>query len=340
LINTLASLLVQNLENFEELGEAVWGARREIVQLGHGRVHGFMAHLSIHDLPVDFGEFSVGIRSRGVFTQDRITITMITGCTDLVTHRCCEVKPGDVLVPPPGTENERLYRGGASYSVISLAPADIISFFGSEPRVRDLDFWQRNHFRAAPHSTDDLITFLRNAFRIIRDPGTTITAEAAEFLKRAIIENMTAPLMIDLPTGADTILPSATRIVRRVEDYLDRAGTSTVHVSEICNKLHISRRSLHRAFHETLGIGPINFLQHKRLCSAYSVLRNGDPKTTNVMDVALQHGFTNVGRFCGYYRALFDEYPSETAGRSHPTSSSKRSQERLQFAGAAHFENA
>jgi AraC-like DNA-binding protein len=37
--------------------------------------------------------------------------------------------------------------------------------------------------------------------------------------------------------------------------------------------MHLSRRTLHRAFHEALGIGPISFLRHRRLCAVHSDLR-------------------------------------------------------------------
>ncbi|MEO8317899.1 MAG: hypothetical protein ABI561_06200 [Bradyrhizobium sp.] len=47
-------------------------------------------------------------------------------------------------------------------------------------------------------------------------------------------------------------------------------------------------------------------------CSSRSILRDSDPAATTIAEIAMQHGFLNLGRFSGYYRALFDEYPSET----------------------------
>lgn len=44
----------------------------------------------------------------------------------------------------------------------------------------------------------------------------------------------------------------------------------------------------------------------------------GTTATTTIAEIALQHGFLNLGRFSGYYRALFDEYPSETFGKRYP----------------------
>ncbi len=97
---------VRKLECFEELNEAVCGAQREVVQLGRGRLHGYMAHLSIGDLPIDVGKFSVGMRSTGILNLDRITIGMLTGCTDSVTQYSHDVRPGDVFVTPSREEGD------------------------------------------------------------------------------------------------------------------------------------------------------------------------------------------------------------------------------------------
>jgi transcriptional regulator GlxA family with amidase domain len=100
--------------------------------------------------------------------------------------------------------------------------------------------------------------------------------------------------------------------VRLVEDYLEMTGDRPLHISEICAKLHLSRRSLHRAFHEIFGIGPVTFLRQKRLCTVYSILRANSPEETTVSEVALRQGFAELGRFSHDYRIMFGEYPSQT----------------------------
>src|SRR5205823_14465537 len=109
-----------------------------------------------------------------------------------------------------------------------------------------------------------------------------------------------------------------TGVIRNAGPYIDPAGWRPVPISEICAECGASRRSLPRAFTEVLGIGPVTFLRRKRLCDIHSALRHADPATTTIAEIALQHGFLNLGRFSGYYRALFDEYPSETFGKRYP----------------------
>ena len=119
--------------------------------------------------------------------------------------------------------------------------------------------------------------------------------------------------MSSLPPDDGGWLPSARRLIRRVEDYLDEAGTRPVHVSEICAALGVARRTLHRAFQEVFGLGPVSFLRHKRLCAVIPSCTERAGSTT-VAAVAMEQGFYELGRFSQYYLAMFGEHPSQTLG--------------------------
>jgi AraC-like DNA-binding protein len=164
----------------------------------------------------------------------------------------------------------------------------------------------------------EAVARLREIVSQLSDPDARVSPEAADFWRRAIIDVVTATVMHQQPPGTTETIPSATRLIRNAEHYIETAGSRPVHISEICAECGVSRRSLHRAFTEVLGIGPVTFLQRKRLCGIHSALRHADPATTTIAEIALQHGFLNLGRFSGYYRALFDEYPSETFGKRYP----------------------
>lgn len=118
--------------------------------------------------------------------------------------------------------------------------------------------------------------------------------------------------MHSLPEADERPVASAHRLVREIEAYLHENGIRPVHVSEICEQFRVSRRSLHRAFDEVLGMGPVTFLRHKRLCTIHSILRDSVPSSTTVGRVALQHGILELGRFSRYYHSMFGEYPSDT----------------------------
>ncbi|RUU28329.1 helix-turn-helix domain-containing protein [Mesorhizobium sp. M6A.T.Ce.TU.016.01.1.1] len=74
----------------------------------------------------------------------------------------------------------------------------------------------------------------------------------------------------------------------------------------------VSRRTLHRAFQHTLGIGPLAYLRLRRLSAVHRALTMAEPAYAGVTRAALDFGFTDLGRFAAFYKRLFGEFPSQT----------------------------
>ena len=304
-----------SLDSFEGLHQAIKGSHVEVMQLGRGKFRGSLSHVSIGDFSLSIGSFSLGVRTQRTPTDDKLVVGMLLNAEDRVTHWSFDMRPADVLVIPPSTEHDGIFRGASAYAAIRLDVAEATKLFTGEPRLNDPAAWQhQNHYRADPsigiaatHRLPLIISQLEKQQLVLSD-------KVADFWKRSIVEAVTGTILHSLPPDSSGLLPSARQIVAKVDDYLEAAGRQPVHISEICAQLNVSRRTLHRAFHEFLGLGPITYLRHRRLCAVHSVLRDSDPKTVTVARIAVQHGFIELGRFSHYYRSLFGEYPSETLG--------------------------
>lgn len=308
-----ASLRTRKIESFEELNEVVLGTRREIVQLEQGKIRGKISHASIADLSIDAASFNRGIRTRGGSHEHRVGFGLLAASGGHVMRSSYVSRPGDVLVMQPGGEHENRYYGGASIIVVMASMDDIQSSFETEARMGDVSSWWRRHYKGNAEIVTSVIPRLQSLFDQLAE--ASLTAEAAEFWKRAVIEAVTANVLSSLPSERDGPLPSALKVVRQVEEYLRSRPAEPVHISQICSQLHVSRRTLHRAFHEALDIGPIAFLRHRRLCAVHTALRAPKDIRT-ISDIAMQFGFQNLGRFSGYYYQLLGEYPWETRRRS------------------------
>ncbi|MFT4119703.1 helix-turn-helix domain-containing protein [Bradyrhizobium sp.] len=305
------------LDSFEGLHQAVKGSHVDVMQLERGRLHGTLSHVGIGGFSLSIGTFNVGVRTQRIATDEKLIIGMLLSARGRVTHWSFDMQPADVLVIPPATEHDGIFQSASSYAAIRFDPAELPDVFAGEPRLCDAAAWrEKNHYRARDTigmvAADRLSQIVAHLTRY----GDALSDSSAEFWKRAIIECVTATVVTALPPDDFGHLPSAMKLVRDTEDYLQEAGTRPVHISEICSVLRLSRRSLHRAFHEVFGIGPVTFLRHKRLCTIHSVLRESSPRDTTVTEVALQQGFVELGRFSQYYRAMFGEYPSQTLGAS------------------------
>jgi AraC family ethanolamine operon transcriptional activator len=137
-----------------------------------------------------------------------------------------------------------------------------------------------------------------------------LSDDAAEFFQSNLLDLLTAPISAAVPYhGARVVAPD--RLVREVDQYLIEAGSRPVTVTELLDVFRVSRRSLHRAFHDVLGIAPVTFNRNRRLGHVHSALKAGGPHTL-ISLVAAEHGFLQHGKFTQEYKRLFGELPSDT----------------------------
>lgn len=118
-------------------------------------------------------------------------------------------------------------------------------------------------------------------------------------------------LIEDGRSAERTSSQKAAAVVRDASMLVDEAH-EIPSVSGLALQMKVPRRSLCRAFSEVTGSGPQRFLMLQRLNRVFRELKSADPKEVTVTDVAVQHGFTELGRFAGLYRQVFSELPSET----------------------------
>jgi AraC-like DNA-binding protein len=304
-----------DLNDFEGLHQAVQGSHVDVMQLRRGKLSGKLSHIGIGDFSLSVGSFNLGVRTQRTSSDDKLIVGMLLSAEDRVTHFAFDMHPADVLVIPPSVEHDGTFHGASSYAALRFDLSDVASMFAGEARLRDPATWcEKNRYRADPAIATMTAGRLPQIVSRLTQHQDALTEASAEFWKRAIVDCVTATIFQSLPRDEHGTLPSALRLVHNVEDYLIAAEARPVHVSEICSAFRVSRRGLHRAFHEVFGIGPVTFLRHKRLCAAHSALKESSPGRTTVAEIAIQQGFVELGRFAQYYRALFGEYPSQTLG--------------------------
>jgi len=294
----------------EDLRETTRGSDIEIVQLKPGKLVGSIKHFGIGNLGISLGRFNSEVRMRGTLHQERIALGTIFHSAGRVTQWWKGVRPGDIGVFPALVEFDAIHGGGAAYLVVSIALPELSSMLGGEEHLADPAFWNTKRL----YNTDPLIgaQMLKRLMGIISGIEHKLTApsnQAVDFLQRSIIESFVPGLTSALPSAS---VRTGARLVSETEDYIEAAGGRPVHISELCNALKVSRRSLHRAFGDTLGMGPATYLRRRRLSAIRSVLRGCDPAMISIGELAFEHGFPETGRFAAYYRAQFGETPSET----------------------------
>ncbi|ACC69207.1 transcriptional regulator, AraC family [Paraburkholderia phymatum STM815] len=101
-------------------------------------------------------------------------------------------------------------------------------------------------------------------------------------------------------------------IVSQARDYVIANRERPVGVPELCEHLHVSRRTLQYCFQDVLGLAPASYLRAIRLNGARRQLCGATPGELTVQDVAAAWGFWHLSQFATDYRKLFGVRPSET----------------------------
>jgi len=116
-----------------------------------------------------------------------------------------------------------------------------------------------------------------------------------------------------LPSERPELTATSRRLgLSRVLEYLRDHGSSNPSMASLCSVSGLSERTLQVAFQESIGLSPREFMNLRRLHLVRRDLLTADRQTHTVGEVAMEHGFYELGRFAGRYREYFGELPSQT----------------------------
>ena len=98
-------------------------------------------------------------------------------------------------------------------------------------------------------------------------------------------------------------------------DFIEANEDEPLTVRDLCKITRVSERTLQYGFLEHYHVSPKTYLKAVRLNGVHRQLRQVDPKTGKVADIANAWGFWHMGQFAADYYALFSEKPLTTLRR-------------------------
>jgi AraC-like DNA-binding protein len=104
-------------------------------------------------------------------------------------------------------------------------------------------------------------------------------------------------------------------IMLRFEEILIENLAHPPSMTELCERVGVSERTLRSCCAESLGMSSMRYVLLRRLREVHSALRDADPDTVDVAEVAHSFGFAQLAHFAGTYRAMFGETPANTLQR-------------------------
>lgn len=302
-------------ESIENLRSGIANADLNSVQIKPGSLTGGMLFVSTGNTLFSVGHLDGDVRTRGIVDPDRVTlaINLSTNASIFSFISGRHVLPGEIYVMEPGGPFDNRTAGNLLYATLSISrdEMDKLSIYNSiHPNTK---LWQTRRWYSAPA---DLRGFIcKSITGIISQllPGqVNLSLHQYGQFEQSIIELFFQGIVFDDQQRSERSLSSNAGIVRKAEDWIEGQNLTSVNISDLCKAICISRRTLHRAFNETLGLGPMHYIMLKRLSAVRAILRSADPLTTSITNVAWDYGFWELGRFAVFYKRMFGERPSET----------------------------
>ena len=106
--------------------------------------------------------------------------------------------------------------------------------------------------------------------------------------------------------------PQAPHYILQTEKYIQENYSEPINLEHLVDHAHVSERTLLEGFKRYRDVSPMKLLKLTRLDYVHLDLKEADPQSNNVTDLALANGFTQLGKFSTEYKERFGESPSET----------------------------
>jgi len=148
-----------------------------------------------------------------------------------------------------------------------------------------------------------------------------LDSESYRTATRAHLLNMLVSLL-DSGTAARPLSPPSTRsyVLEKADEYMYAKIADPLDISELCESIRVSPRTLRYSFEEMVGVSPTHYLQALRLGRVRRELLQLR-SATQIRCIAERHGFAHMGRFAQAYADAFGELPSHTCRRARNLSS-------------------
>lgn len=234
------------------------------------------------------------------------------------------VDQGAMLLPATGRRGKSTLGGSTIMTIVpdriqavaqamlGVDPSEFVDLRLEEPRLLPL---QLNH----AHFTQIFRQLSNLMDECLCRPETLTHLGLDDVFYRVAVQMLRPDLFLAIQDHGrnkkETSTPAGHRPLDCTLAYIDSRLNDRITLTDLERESNVSSRQLQHLFQSKLGCSPMAWILERRLHLAHQrILQAGaDDSVTNI---AVDCGFTNLGRFSMCYRAKFGETPSETLRRS------------------------
>lgn len=174
--------------------------------------------------------------------------------------------------------------------------------------------WFKPNERITFNQTPYTFAELNSLFQLLQLLCTEVesdhtTPQLLQYYNRVVTGKLMTMLKHNVPLAPHpTTNVSFERLVQYIDDNIKR----DIAAEELAQYAKMSLRSLYNLFEKNTHSTPKQFVRQKKLEHVYATLIHPSNKVTNVTAIALDYGFTHLGRFSELYKSTFGVLPSES----------------------------
>nr|WP_053157177.1 AraC family transcriptional regulator [Pseudomonas sp. P1.8] len=142
-------------------------------------------------------------------------------------------------------------------------------------------------------------------FDLLMNTGSLMPSRLREMLVDAVLEAWPHNFTETLRRPSPLIAP---RHVKLAVEYIQEHPDNLVSGTDLASMTNVSLRALQDGFQRFVGMSIVTYQRQVRLERAYGVLTQN--VAASVTEVALQFGFSNVGRFTQYFQRAYGVSPA------------------------------
>jgi len=304
--------------DFMEMEQALDAWDHRYVQISPGAFRGSLFYTQTGALGIFRNRWERAIHYRGVAPEGTIGLAISLVQTGEARWMGQLVSFDDLIVQRCGRAAEYLSAPLWDSVVFTIPEAELAQQIGDITHDDPQDFIIHGIARLTPQVAAQLrqaaIAFINTAARSLARPGVTSTLPE---MAKSIIELTAHALVSSKPPRREKVgLNRQRRLIKASEDYVAHLTDQPLRIGQICRELDASERTLRNAFHQLVGVSPLAYLKTEQLNRVFRALKDADSTELQIKQVAYGNGFRHIGQFCGDYKKLFGELPSETLRRS------------------------
>jgi len=297
-------MLYRDFDDFDAWGEAVQTAALRLACDSVERRSWRLAACGIGDLFLQLGDEGGGNLCHGANTHGGIQLFVpLTHVSGYICN-CEPLDTGSLLAIPPGADfSIQVRRRAHSWLAVAL-PARLNEAWPAQVSGSRV-------LRPGAAAVGELVGLASRIFAGVAPelpPGPARAAAVSDLVAAARV-CLAEPQATPPAPGRPRI--DRGEIIRRTMAALEADAVDRPTVEQLAVAAGVTGRTLARAFRDTFGTSPLQYVLLRQLHAVRRGLRSA-PGGTTVSEILVRHGIWDQGRFAARYRRQFGQTPSAT----------------------------